>query len=118
MRPQPMDAIVSSFSASSVSGRPPSTVYSTSSVKSICVRSASMSLRSCADESVVGVPPPIYTVSSRRRSFSAIAAMLCSSCSSLCRYGATRAPLFSVVVETKLQYEQRDGQKGIEIYRL
>ena len=53
-----------SFSFVTVSGLPASTVYSLSVLKSKLFSTAANSLVKCSAESVVGVPPPKYTVSS------------------------------------------------------
>ena len=59
MRVAPPALITRSFSSSSVSGRPPSTVNSRQRERSKLVRMASSSCAICALESVVGVPPPM-----------------------------------------------------------
>ena len=59
MRVAPPALITRSFSSSSVSGRPPSTVNSRQRERSKLVWMASSSCAICALESVVGVPPPM-----------------------------------------------------------
>ena len=59
MRVAPPALMTRSFSASSVSGRPPSTVNSRHRERSKCVFTASSSRAICSADSVVGVPPPM-----------------------------------------------------------
>ena len=61
--PTPFFARDMSLSSVTVSGRPASTVNSLAGERSKLSRTSFRSSSSCSAESVVGVPPPIYTVS-------------------------------------------------------
>ena len=64
-RRTPCALSVSSLSRVMVSGRPASTVYSRSCVRSKLSSSLEHSSSSCGALSVVGVPPPMYSATGR-----------------------------------------------------
>ena len=105
-----------SLSAVMLSARPASTVNSFTCEKSKVFRSRERSRSSWSGSSVVGVPPPMYTLSStlsrkasRTKSISFSIAV---------RYSSTRARHAEIGKEVKEQYRQVVGQKGIPTYRL
>ena len=73
---------------------------------------------SCCAFSVVGVPPPIYTVSNLKLHAFATSEVYSSSLHSKSTYCGISLPVFSVDCATKEQYAQRVGQNGMEIYKL
>ncbi|MPN13332.1 hypothetical protein SDC9_160653 [bioreactor metagenome] len=101
------------FSSSTVSGRPASTVYSSRCERSKLFSSSKSSASSCFAVSVVGVPPPMYTVLMLRPSERTSSAPERISANSAPRYGSISENDFSTDELTKLQYAQRVGQKGI-----
>jgi hypothetical protein len=86
-----------------VSGRPASTVYSRRAERSNSRASTAHSRSSCCAESVVGVPPPIYSDTGRRPSAFTWAAVAVISRSSASQKIGTSFMLFSTDWLTKLQ---------------
>ena len=110
--------IAVSLSLSIVSGLPASTVNSLHFVISKLLCTVSMSFSSCRALSVVGVPPPIYTLSSCKSHSFAIFAVYSISLQSSSRYGSINFCAFSIDCDTNEQYEHLDGQNGIDTYKL
>ena len=102
-RVAPAARMARSLSMVTVSGRPASTVYSRKWEKSKLLSTARNSVVSCSADRVVGVPPPKYTVSSRRPSALAISPVRAISCASSSTYRGTRRFAFSTVWDTKEQ---------------
>ena len=83
MRVAPYCFRMRSLSGPVQSGRPASTVYSSSAARSNVAAMCAMSCSSCAAERLVGVPPPMYSVRMRSPQRSAVWRMAVSSWQSL-----------------------------------
>lgn len=114
----PRGRIAFSLSIVMVSGRPASTVNSRQVLISNAQVMVSIKRANCSAESVVGVPPPIYTDSSRNPSSFTTSAVRTTSTHSNSRYCGMSFAVRSTVEDTKEQYEQRVGQNGMETYKL
>ena len=115
MRPTPRDLMTWSFSAVIVSGRPASMVNSTSAGSMLKpLITAAISESSCSADSVVGVPPPTYTLS--------IAVPCCRASSAVKLISRRRLSKYLLIsssgatVDAKEQYSHLVGQNGIPMY--